>query len=103
MQILCRTRRNYKMLIPLHLCWIVRVVSTDKTVGIARDRKIFPARKAHGLRRSCGKRDNCEQTFMLRAGTRRPCSRVSADDSSLVLPQQLVANPAPPNFSRGQR
>ena len=49
------------MLIPLHLCWIVRVVSMDKTVGIARDRKIFPARTAHGLRRSCGKRGNCEQ------------------------------------------
>ena len=63
------------MLIPLHLCWSVRVVSMNKTVGIARDRKIFPARTARSLRRSCGKRGNCEHTFTLREVARPASTR----------------------------
>jgi hypothetical protein len=58
---------NHKMLIALHLCWIVGLAATHKTVGIARDRKFFPAGTAHGLCRSCGKRGNYLQTFMLHA------------------------------------
>jgi len=66
---------NYKMLIALHLCWIAGFAATHKTVGIARDRKIFPAGAAHALCRSCGKRGNCEHTFTLREVARPASTR----------------------------